>query len=53
MLTENDIASLYNEAVENGLYEESPDTWNQFLLHSFNDNLITMGQFNELFQHEE
>lgn len=53
MLTEKDITSLYNEAIEKGLYDESIDTWNEFLLHSFNDNLITIAQFNEMFQSEE
>lgn len=53
MLTERDITSLYNEAIEKGLYEESPDTWNQFLIRSVGDGLITIDKCNELFEHEE
>lgn len=48
-MTEQDLTSLYNEAIENGLYSESPDTWNQFLIRAVCDGLITISQCNELF----
>lgn len=48
-MNEQLIVSLYNEAVESGLYSESPDTWNQFLIRAVCDGLITISQCNELF----
>lgn len=48
-MDEKNLISLYNEAIESGLYIESIDTWNQFLIGCVGDDLITISEFNELF----
>lgn len=47
-MNEQYLTSLYNEAIENGLYVESIDTWNQFLIRCVGDGLITISECNEL-----